>query len=97
MGNYVFHMSEHVEFIFLEVETINKFLIKMGTKKKELIFEQEKKKIRKRGLRFKNSFSQREKKKSIRTKGTGNILCSNVDPGGKIFQIKTEKSQRNCQ
>ena len=57
MGNYVFHMSEHVEFIFGEVETINKFLIKMGTKKKELIFEEEKKKIRKRGLRFKNSFS----------------------------------------
>ena len=57
MGNYVFHMFEHVEFIFVEVETINKFLIKMGTKKKELIFEEEKKKIRKRGLRFKNSFS----------------------------------------
>ena len=40
MGNYVFHMSEHVEFILLEVEKINKFLIKMGTNKKELIFDE---------------------------------------------------------
>ena len=52
MGNYVFHMSEHVEFIFLEVETINKFLIKMGTKKKELIFEEKKKKKFVKGVKI---------------------------------------------
>ena len=90
MGNYVFHMSEHVEFIFLEVETINKFLIKMGTKKKELIFEEEKKKnFVKGGKELRIHFRRGRKKNQFVKKALG-ISCE-VNSGlwiqeGKFFK-----------